>query len=237
MPGRVINIHDAKIKTMSVGIKAMTVNDRQVTLAVFRQLLDVDLISDDGTLNGIPWGVINYHPDKCAEGIPHFHVVWQSGEELRRATIIDPPCFDNYTSDAADDYLTFRTVRSVFFGNDPPSVSSYNGLWIFNLKDHKEIKISAFESKEAKEARNLLSKVYGPYPKSFEEDIKIRRFFPDQEIDALNELFKRLNFQRARLNKSVTILQQEVSTEAKRRAKWRETIQGLRQLPQLFIAV
>jgi hypothetical protein len=33
--GRVINIHDAKLKTVSVGIKARTISDRQVTLAVF----------------------------------------------------------------------------------------------------------------------------------------------------------------------------------------------------------
>jgi hypothetical protein len=40
----IIKIHDAKVRTMSVGIKAMMINDRQVTLAVFRQLLKQDLI-------------------------------------------------------------------------------------------------------------------------------------------------------------------------------------------------
>jgi hypothetical protein len=87
----IISIHDAKVRTMTVGIKAMTINDRQVTLAVFRQLLKEDLINyPDGTLAGIPWGLINYHPDKCEdEHNPHIHVVWQKGKELRRDTVYE----------------------------------------------------------------------------------------------------------------------------------------------------
>jgi hypothetical protein len=53
---RVINIRDAQIKTVQVGIKAITISDKQVTLAVFRQLFEEDLIAHDGTLNGLPWG-------------------------------------------------------------------------------------------------------------------------------------------------------------------------------------
>jgi hypothetical protein len=239
MMARVINIHDAKVKTMSVGIKAMTVNDRQVTLAVFRQLMDVDLISEDGTLNGIPWGIINYHPDKCSDHAPHLHVVWQDGEELRRATVEDPPKFDTFQSDAADDHLTYRTMRYVFFGEEPPSVSSYYGVWQFHLVgNYQHISISAFESEEAKKAKDLYDRAYQPLTGSpFVANKDERTFFSNETIDALNDLYSKMIFVRAALNNSIKILQQEIAEEAKRRKKWGETLQGIKQLPQLFIAV
>lgn len=86
---KVISIHDAKVKTMSVGIKAMTISDRQVTLALFRQLIEEELIDYyAGTLNGLPWGFVNYCPDnECRCLGTHWHIVWQKGDELRRATV------------------------------------------------------------------------------------------------------------------------------------------------------
>jgi hypothetical protein len=85
----VISIHRAKIKTMSVSVKALTLNNRQMTLSTFRQLLEEDLINHDGTLNGVPWGSVNYCPDKqCGGPEKHWHVVWQKGDELRRDTIL-----------------------------------------------------------------------------------------------------------------------------------------------------
>jgi hypothetical protein len=88
----VISIHRAKIKTMSVSVKALTLNNRQMTLSTFRQLLEEDLINHDGTLNGVPWGSVNYCPDKqCGGPEKHWHVVWQKGDELRRDTIPGKP--------------------------------------------------------------------------------------------------------------------------------------------------
>jgi hypothetical protein len=99
---RVINIRDARVRTMAVGIKAMSISDKQVTLAVFRQLFEENLIADDGHLNGLPWGIINYCPSKdCSpqdfgyhDGkAGHHHIVWQKGDELRRATVTKKPSF------------------------------------------------------------------------------------------------------------------------------------------------
>lgn len=53
-PMRILN---AEIKTAVVEIKTLTVSSKQVTLAVFRQLMEEPLVNDDGTLNGTPWGV------------------------------------------------------------------------------------------------------------------------------------------------------------------------------------
>lgn len=54
MVARVISIHDAQVRTVAVGIKAMTISDRQVTLAVFRQLFEEDLLAEDDKLAALP---------------------------------------------------------------------------------------------------------------------------------------------------------------------------------------
>jgi hypothetical protein len=39
---------------------------------------------------GTPWCRVNYHPDKCAGGRLHEHLVWQKGDQLRRTRINRP---------------------------------------------------------------------------------------------------------------------------------------------------
>jgi hypothetical protein len=86
-----LTVHNAQISTAAVEIKTLTLGGKQVTLAVFRQLREEQLIAYDGSLFGIPWGTVNYHPDKCADDNDHLHVVWQQGTELRRAYVEKPP--------------------------------------------------------------------------------------------------------------------------------------------------
>ena len=100
----------AQITTATVEIKAMTVNGKQVTLAVFRQLYNEPLY-DPFTWEaaGAPWCRVNYHPDKCdRDTIVHEHVIWQKGDELRRARVDRPsgtlasvPRFDGRYDDEA----------------------------------------------------------------------------------------------------------------------------------------
>src|SRR5258706_13888217 len=87
--GKVLNIHNAKLKTASVEIKTLTIEGKQVTLAVFRQLEIKPLINKEkGFLNGIPWGRVNYHPDGCKDTFKdHYHIIWQAGTELFRDNI------------------------------------------------------------------------------------------------------------------------------------------------------
>lgn len=83
-----INVTDVTLKTATVEVKSLTLNNKQVTLAVFRQLKEETLIdAETCELRGTPWGVVNYHPDRCADEPPHLHVVWQKGAELRRALV------------------------------------------------------------------------------------------------------------------------------------------------------
>lgn len=88
--GAHLTVHNAEIKTAAVEINALTVSGKQVTLAVFRQLLNRPLINSDGSMAGLPWGTVNYHPDKCADDMGHVHVVWQDGADLRRACVWVP---------------------------------------------------------------------------------------------------------------------------------------------------
>ncbi|MEV5516953.1 hypothetical protein AB0L50_29270 [Streptomyces flaveolus] len=91
MTGKQLTPQNATITTASIQVQALTIGKKQVTLAVFRQLEDEDIIKPiDAGLAGEPWGRVNYHPDKCAEDKEHIHVVWQKGDELRRATVYEP---------------------------------------------------------------------------------------------------------------------------------------------------
>jgi hypothetical protein len=81
-----LTVHNATITTASVEVKTLTISGKQVTLAVFRQLREEQLIGEDGRLLGEPWGFVNYHPDKC-EATDHLHVVWQRGDDLLRSRI------------------------------------------------------------------------------------------------------------------------------------------------------
>lgn len=106
----------ATITTAAIQIRTLTIGRKQVTLAVFRQLVEENLLHPlDATITGNPWGRVNYHPDKCGDGPEHLHIVWQKGDELRRATIQAPEA-GRHTHPAADLYVQARiwngTARS-----------------------------------------------------------------------------------------------------------------------------
>jgi hypothetical protein len=89
-----LTVHNATVTTAAVEVRTLTLSGKQVTLAVFRQLREEPIIARDGTLNGVPWGYVNYHPDKC-EGDSHLHVVWQRGDELLRSSVVKTSGFES----------------------------------------------------------------------------------------------------------------------------------------------
>jgi hypothetical protein len=123
-----LTVHNATINTAAVEVKTLTISGKQVTLAVFRQLREEQLIAEDGTLNGQPWGYVNYHPDKCDQP-GHRHYVWQQGDELLRSRVDTKPAFDDQSAKEhlffpkeADRYVTFQ-VREWLLGDcagEPP---------------------------------------------------------------------------------------------------------------------
>lgn len=103
-----LTVEAAEITTAAVEIKTLTVKGKQVTLAVFRQLIEQPVIDPEtGAFAGNPWGVVNYHPDRCADDKPHLHVVWQQGDELRRARVYQPRWYSEWfwSDGEADAYL------------------------------------------------------------------------------------------------------------------------------------
>ncbi len=128
---RILTTEDVAITTLSIEVKVMKIGKRQVTLAVFRQLPEEPLIDHlTGKLKGIPWGRVNYHIE-CSDAVPvltyghetirkvfqedgikftvpHLHVVWQKGNELRRSVVRDWtfrewPSYEEYVEFHADD--------------------------------------------------------------------------------------------------------------------------------------
>ncbi|MGH3305308.1 MAG: hypothetical protein ACRDOK_27320 [Streptosporangiaceae bacterium] len=101
-----LTIHNAQLTTAKAEMVKLTVDSKQVTLAVFRQLIEEPLVDEDGNLNGVPWGTVNYHPDKCADERDHLHVVWQKGDLLRRSMVRQPRWWaTRFYSEWTDDYI------------------------------------------------------------------------------------------------------------------------------------
>ena len=85
-----IQVSEAQIHTAAVQIKTLTINGKQMTLAVFRQLRSENLIDPEGNFKGLPWGTVNYHPKCGLREEDHFHLIWQLGGELKRAVVQRP---------------------------------------------------------------------------------------------------------------------------------------------------
>ncbi|MBQ1118535.1 hypothetical protein [Streptomyces sp. C3-3] len=154
---RQLTTQNATITTAAVEVKTLTISGKQVTLAVFRQLKEEPLIAEDGTLNGEPWGSVNYHPDKCSAAAEHLHVVWQKGTELRRAYVDGTPNFDRvlsggyrvsadwYSSVAANRYLTalvymgLKTSNESILDSRPPSFATRHATHLSRLDFPEEL--------------------------------------------------------------------------------------------------
>lgn len=122
-----LTTQNATITTATIEVKALTIGARQVTLAVFRQLREEPLIAEGGTLNGAPWGTVNYHPDKCADAKEHLHVVWQQGDELRRA-YVSAPKHAWHEHPAAGAFVTVLVANGLTREDNDPGIKVYGGL-------------------------------------------------------------------------------------------------------------
>jgi hypothetical protein len=85
---RILTVENVQISTVTVQLKSLTVGHKQVTQAVFWQLLIEPVIdSKTGKLLGIPWGHVNYFSSSTLRYLGNqerLHIVWQKENELRR---------------------------------------------------------------------------------------------------------------------------------------------------------
>lgn len=227
MNGRHITTEEAKLKTASVEIKAITVSGKQMTLAVFRQLIEEPIVDEvNNQLLGVPWGIVNYHSGVGCEYVAeeHLHIIWQKGSELRRSCtvrsasayvrslfrVLNATVTAYYARFTLDTHFcpssadlavaTAEGVLKVSVGDETASVnlSVFNGIW---FRDHGVMLSEAVR-------RIQLEKWLHEHKYDYEDSEQI---FNDAEIVAAS------------------------LTSCKR--KYASLYQSLQQLDQLFIAV
>ena len=74
-----IRTSEVTVQTVKVEIQVVRIGPKQMTLAIFRQLPERELINHEGKLDGIPWGWINY---ECPAA--YRHVIFTHEERLYR---------------------------------------------------------------------------------------------------------------------------------------------------------
>lgn len=80
-----LTAEEAVIHTAQVEVKTLTIRGKQVTLSVFRQVPERDLLDrESGEISGTPWGCVNYYWGDMRKVL---HVVWQDGSVLYRALV------------------------------------------------------------------------------------------------------------------------------------------------------
>lgn len=94
---KTITTQEAMISTVSVQIRALTLGNKQMTQAVYRQILTQALVEwETMRFVGTPWGLVNYCPlarRGCHEE-QHIHVVWACSSDLRKDVIFMDPSDD-----------------------------------------------------------------------------------------------------------------------------------------------
>jgi len=92
--GKKLTASEVAVKTATIAVNVLQIGNKQFTYAVYDQLMEEPII-DPGTgkLSGKPWGRVNRHTD-CKEltklEVEHLHVIWQKGNELRKAIALIP---------------------------------------------------------------------------------------------------------------------------------------------------
>lgn len=102
---RAVAVEQAQIETATVTIRTVTINRKQMTLSVFKQLERARLLDPDtGDLAGAGWGHVNYFPGDCDDPWSrlqyrrlvygsfhqHLHVIWTKDGALKRSCVYPP---------------------------------------------------------------------------------------------------------------------------------------------------
>lgn len=224
MAGKQLTAQNATITTAAVEVKALTISGKQVTLAVFRQLKEQPLIGDDGTLNGEPWGVVNYHPDKCGDDPEHLHVVWQNGSDLRRAAVQLPDA-GYHKHPAADLYVQARIIdRTIHTPYSSPTEVDTLRLGEKTGGGWRYFAAGRFTH----DGMNW----QGAVPARLREDWRKQREANTAEREAFEAAVTRVGISPASVGSTAQHLLSELPAR-----QYRITVENLEGLPQLFIAV
>lgn len=247
----------AAIGTAAVDLMTLTVNGRRMTLTVFRQIREQPLIADDGTLNGQPWGVVNYHPDRCGDSqLTHWHIVWQRGTELLRSRVHEKPTFDwpthfaradrVFQSQETDRYLTLAVHEWVsgltetlilkevdtLRGYHPALMLVHDGLSMHGSVS--DIAIAAVQTKRTADNLGALPNWDSPFAEQIKADQQRAIDEAEQARTALEDEVNGWNLTPAEVNHAYHAA---IAAELERRQRHRDIRDELAELPQLFIAL
>ncbi|MEH0553425.1 hypothetical protein [Streptomyces sp. B21-101] len=261
-----LTTQNASITTVAIEVKALTIGSKQVTQSVFRQLQEEPLIAHDGTLNGVPWGRVNYHPDCSHYRRQHMHVVWQVGDELRRARVDCTPRFDpdgkqagapaEFVTEKGDRLLT-SSVREWLDGRRPdcPLVKEYGKYgYLVSYKSGRgfpvvaqvsTLAVAAAQAREALDNATRWAAEDGDGWTRSEEWLSRAR---QERQERLSKAQAAYDAARAELAAEVAVwghthdelladFHAACQQEADRRQRHRDVRATLAQLPHLFIAV
>ncbi|MEU4807415.1 hypothetical protein [Actinosynnema sp. NPDC023587] len=247
-----LTVRNAAITTASVEIKTLTVSGKQVTLAVFRQLREVPVVTDEGMLAGQPWGVVNYHPDKCANMSEHWHVVWQDGEDLRRSFVTVVPVYQTFWSEDGDRFVTscvhdlITTGRTPYFQGKPPVerlLNQYDGINVDTGHGFRtDLVLAEAANASAKVWLDLQYKRKSMLERADNGDVPSWMVSGVQAAERqLSEALPAFTAKVAEFEATTDLLYERyaAATEAERarRERHRRVREELEALPQLFIAV
>lgn len=131
---------NTSIETATVQIQTLNVGSKQMTLSIFRQLIEEPAINTVGRIQGKPWGTVNYHPDRCDDAKDHLHVVWQSGDQLRRS-FVRPPERAYLRHPLVSELVTARIYEGARRGTP---LAAHGDLKIYRSTDTREISATIY---------------------------------------------------------------------------------------------
>jgi hypothetical protein len=257
-----LTVHNAEIRTATVEVKTLAMSGKQVTLAVFRQLREQTLINDDGSLNGQPWGSVNYHADKCADAAEHLHVVWQLGSDLFRDRVsLDvtyPRWIEAESATAWVDAKVREEATGMLVGWKPMAeefTRPFQGVSVRMVMSDEAQKVT-FARGHLDDMRrdvaihgsshSVYAVVARRSPRPAASGLAAARRLAhalkvplSEELSATEDLFEKALavLPTTPLVEAEARLIAEVRVEAERRRRHRDARAGIADLPQLFIAV
>jgi len=229
MSADVITSRRIELLTSGVSVKVMTMGSRQLTVTVFRQLIDERLISHDGHLKGQPMAFVNYHTAECKDiEREHLHVVW-AGSRGPRCSTIEPPSFGWFFPPTGQEYLQAIARRLLPAGSDP-LLGVRDGSSVVPLCKRHGIALAARMDaltrdavKRQKELDWFQANNRGGNLKERIDSLAADR---DRALEALTSRFESV---------LLLALDAEASAEAERRERHSRLWADLRELEQAFI--
>lgn len=142
-------LDEASIQERQVTIKVLTLGTKQVTQALYRQMVEDELIDEStGVLNGTVWGWVNLHID-CHEERPHQHVIWEEEGQLKRSTVILRSQRTEYHQVLTKDleYMTKAYVGMVFLANK--KFPSQEKEYIYIMVRNRSVKVKLTDNMQS----------------------------------------------------------------------------------------